>query len=163
MTNILRKFIQEVISSERKIEYHTSYYRIIALASGRIDNILLQIRAIPGIVVVTQQEQVRMPDVTHRAIDITVKGFYGSMSSKKFDQFVKKEILEIPKIETVIARSKEDVVTDKSIHKVKNVPKGKEDYEPVLQEPSDVKDLSPQISPGQVNRPKKIAKISKGL
>ena len=145
----LKKIIREVVSLEKRLQQEIFYFRLISDASARIDNILLQIRAIPGVVIVNQQAQVRMSDVAHRAIDVNIKAFMGSMSKAKYIKFIKQEILEINKINTVIVRSKDDLVGKKDKKKLgKHAPKP-EKYEPILQEPDDIKDLSPQITPAQ--------------
>ena len=54
---------------------------------------------------------------------------------------------EGPKLKPV--RSKDDLVGNKDKKKLgKHAPKP-EKYEPILQEPDDIKDLSPQITPAQ--------------
>ena len=147
----LKKIIREVVSLEKRLQQEIFYFRLISDASARIDNILIQIRAIPGVVIVNQQSQVRMSDVAHRAIDINIKAFMGSMSKDKYSKFIEQELLEINKINSVIVRSKDDIVGKKDSKKFKkHVPKPKK-YEPILQEPGDIKDLSTQITPIQLD------------
>jgi hypothetical protein len=145
----LKEIIKEVVSLEKRLQQEIFYFRLISDASARIDNILLQIRAIPGVVIVNQQAQVRMSDVAHRAIDVNIKAYMGSMSKNKYTNFLRQEVIEINKINSVIIRTKDDLVGKKDDKKIKkHIPKPKK-YEPILQDPEDIKDLSHQITPAQ--------------
>ena len=151
--NYLKEFISEVTRSEKKLTYTYSYIRIISPASARIDNILLQMRAIPGVVVVSQRNQVRMSDVVSRAIDVTVKSYRGTMSEAEFNEFLKVETIRIKNVKTVILKTKQEVEG-----------KGQEEekkYEPVQTKLHPSKDLN--TTPSQKSFTKKKQVIVKGL
>ena len=145
-------FIMEVTRSEKKLTYTYSYIRIISPASARIDNILLQMRAIPGVVVVSQRNQVRMSDIVSRAIDVTVKSYRGTMSEKQFNEFLKEEILRVKNVKTVILKTKQEIEGKK--------PEEEKRYEPVSTEPDDKK---PQASDMKKITQYKKQAVIKGL
>jgi hypothetical protein len=149
----LTEFISEVTRTEKKLTYTYSYIRIISPASARIDNILLQMRAIPGVVVVSQRNQVRMSDIVSRAIDVVVKSYKGTMSEDKFNQFLKDETIRIKNVNSVILKTKQEVEGGKS--------KEEKKYDPIQRIATPKKRV--ETLPSTKNEPEKKQVIVKGL